>query len=230
MNDFIAFSSSDKMVELIKDNYRLLQVLSRFGIPMGFGDKTVGEVCRRNNVDINTFIAVINQMIDETRGTNENESISLPSLLEFLRKSHAYFLEFCLPAIRRKLLDAIKLNNEDISFLIIKLFDEYVSEIKAHMDEEEKTLFPYVVALCNGELEKRSAVVTYSEHHEDVGSKLKELKNIIIKYCPDDSKMNHLNAALYDIYRCEEELTGHCRVEDNLLIPAIKKLENKELF
>ena len=36
-----SYKSTDKMGDLICDNYTLLQVLSRFGIALGFGDKTV---------------------------------------------------------------------------------------------------------------------------------------------------------------------------------------------
>ena len=60
-----------------------------------------------------------------------------------------------------------------------------------------------------------------SKHHAKVGSKLNELKRIIIKYCPGESNANLLNAALYDIYRCEEELKSHCLIEDLLLLPAM---------
>ena len=40
------YRQTDKMVTLITDNYALLQVMSRFGIKIGFGDKTVEEVCQ----------------------------------------------------------------------------------------------------------------------------------------------------------------------------------------
>lgn len=44
-----------------------------------------------------------------------------------------------------------------------------------------------------------------------------ELKNIIIKYCPAKANENLLNAALFDIYACEEGLESHCKVEDYIL-------------
>ena len=44
------YESGDRMISLIRDNYDLLQVLGRFGINLGFGDKTVGEVCEGQGV------------------------------------------------------------------------------------------------------------------------------------------------------------------------------------
>ena len=42
----------DRMADLISENYFLIQVISRFGIKVGFGDKTVEQVCREFGVDI----------------------------------------------------------------------------------------------------------------------------------------------------------------------------------
>lgn len=67
----------------------------------------------------------------------------------------------------------------------------------------------------------------FSKHHDQVGERLTELKNIIIKYCPAKANTNVLNAALFDIYACEEGLESHCKVEDYLFVPAILKLERR---
>lgn len=216
------------MVSLIADDYRLIQVMSRFGIPMGFGDKSVEQVCADAGVDTDTFQTVVNFMIDGFNNFNTSSEISVESLLLFLRQSHVYFLEYCLPAIRRKLLDSIKMRSSDVSFLILKLFDEYVQEVTTHMNYEDETVFKYVGSILEGNPAGNYRITTYSDHHEQVGSKLKELKNIIIKYCPSDANTNLLNAALYDIYRCEEELESHCRLEDCLLVPAIMQLEERQ--
>ena len=209
------------MVALISNDYRLLHVLSRFGIPLGFSDKTIQQVCNDEGVDCDTFLTIVNFLNNECETVPPIETLSLESLLHYLKQSHIYFLEFYLPSIRRKLLDAITLKDSDVSFLIIKLFDEYVDGVKEHMEEEEKHLFKDVEALISKEKEDSGNFPVYSRHHEEVGSKLRELKNIIIKYCPPDSSVNLLNAALYDIYRCEEELAGHCKIEDFLLLPAL---------
>lgn len=213
------------MVSLIADNYRLIQVMSRFGIPMGFGDKTVAEVCSDNSVDCTTFLAVVNFVIDGFTNYDSHADVSVKALLHYLRQSHIYFLDYCLPAIRRKLLDGISLRSTDVSFLILKFFDEYMHEVRVHMEYEEETVFKYVNSLLNGETPENYKIATYSQHHDLVSLKLKELKSLIIKYCPTDAKTNLLNDALYDIYRCEDELESHCHVEDCMLVPAILKLE-----
>ncbi len=45
------YKSADKLSYVIANDYRLLQVMSRFGISLGFGEKTIMEVCRQCGVD-----------------------------------------------------------------------------------------------------------------------------------------------------------------------------------
>lgn len=215
----------DKMASLIAKDYRLLQVLSRFGISLGFGDKTIKEVCKETGVDCKTFLTIVNFINNDSQISEETLELSIESLLHYLKQSHVYFLEFCMPSIRRKLLDGIILRDSDVSFLILKLFDEYVDGVKEHMQEEENNLFQSIQSNPSASHIQNEMPAT-SKHHEKVGSKLKELKNIIIKYCPGEANANLLNAALYDIYRCEEELTSHCLIEDKLLLPALRLKSN----
>ena len=103
------YEADDKMISLIRDNYDLLQSLGSFGINLGFGDKTVQETCEDNHVDTYTFLAVVNFVVngyDERLMVNGewsmvNEKLSVPTLLHYLEASHAYFLDFQLPYIRR---------------------------------------------------------------------------------------------------------------------------------
>lgn len=221
------YTPDTKMFRLVSDDYRLLHVLSRFGIRMGFGDDTVREVCVRAGVDTFTFLSVVNYVINGYAERDELEKLHLPTLLGYLHHSHKYFLGFLLPAIRRKLLEGIRLRTSDISYLIIKFFDEYFTEVKAHMDSEESTVFRYVGDLISGGRIRNREVSTYSRHHKEVSSRLGELKKLILKYTPEDADANLLNSALYDIYRCEQELNSHCLVEDKLFVPAVRILEEK---
>ena len=59
MDNLQKYKPTDKMIDLISDNYSLLQVMSRFGLSLGFGDKTVKEVCELNGVDCRTFLIVV---------------------------------------------------------------------------------------------------------------------------------------------------------------------------
>uniref|UniRef100_UPI00402A2CFC LuxR C-terminal-related transcriptional regulator n=1 Tax=Prevotella sp. TaxID=59823 RepID=UPI00402A2CFC len=221
------YEASDKMISLIRDNYNLLQSLGSFGISLGFGDKTVKQVCDDQNVDTNTFLAVVNFTINGYREMDDVSRLSVPTLLQYLKASHDYFIGFQLPFIRKELADALD-ENDNLARLILKLYDEYSRSVTQHMKYEEKTVFPYVESLIAGKPMANYAIDMYSKHHGQESSKLRELKSIIIKYFPGDClRNNQLSATLYDIYNNEEWLALHAEVEDNIFIPAIKYLEEK---
>ncbi len=221
------YEASDKMISLIRDNYNLLQSLGSFGISLGFGDKTVKQVCDDQNVDTNTFLAVVNFTINGYREMDDVSRLSVPTLLQYLKASHDYFIGFQLPFIRKELADALD-ENDNLARLILKLYDEYSRSVTQHMKYEEKTVFPYVESLIAGKPMANYAIDMYSKHHGQESMKLRELKSIIIKYFPGDSlRNNQLSATLYDIYNNEEWLALHAEVEDKIFIPAIKYLEDK---
>lgn len=221
------YEPDDKMINIIQDNYNILQSLGCFGINLGFGDKTVREVCEEQQVDTYTFLAIVNFTINGYREYDDANRLSIPTLLQYLSASHAYFLEFQLPHIRKELVSSLD-ESDNLARLIIKIYDEYAHSITNHMRYEEKTVFPYIKALLAGETPSNYDIETFSKHHSQTDQKLRELKNIIIKYLPSDMLHNNqLSATLYDIYSHEEWLNHHEEVEDEILIPTIRHLERK---
>ena len=219
------YEADDKMISLIRDNYDLLQSLGSFGISLGFGDKTVQETCEDNNVDTYTFLAVVNYTINGYGEFESDEQISVPTLMHYLEASHAYFLDFQLPFIRKELQESLN-ENDSLAKLILRFYDEYAYEIRRHMKYEQKTLFPYVNTLLEGEPAKDYNVETFSKHHGAADKKLRELKLLIIKYLPQDGLHNNqLTATLHDIYDNKEWLRQHALVEDHIFVPAIRRLE-----
>jgi regulator of cell morphogenesis and NO signaling len=221
------YEADDKIIDLISDNYSMLQGLSAFGIRLGFGDKTVCEVCREQDVDCYTFLMVVNFLINGYTPKESDEKISVKTLLGYLQASHRYFIDFQLPSIRTKLEESLQ-KGDGLATLILRLYDEYAHDIRLHMKYEEKTLFPYVEALLRGEQTSGYNVDIFSKHHSDTKGKFQELKNIIIKYLPHNGLANNqLTATLYDIYNNEEWLLNHSNVEEILFVPAIRLLEQK---
>ena len=221
------YEADDKMIDLIGDNHSMLQGLSAFGLRLGFGDKTVRDICDEQGVDCHTFLTVVNFIINGYTPTDTDDKISVQTMLDYLRASHRYLLDFQLPSIRKKLEDSLD-QDDNLVALILRLYDDYAHDIRLHMKYEEKTLFPYVEALLRGEMRNDYNVDIFSKHHNDTTGKFHELKNIIIKYYPHDGLANNqLTATLFDIYNNEEWLCNHSNVEDVLFVPAIRALEKR---
>lgn len=215
------YKGTDKMCDLMgssgKSNTidpQVLQLINRFGLPLGVGDKTIATVCEENGIDCATLLAVVNFAIQGV--ATPTEMIDVPTLRRYLGNAHTYFVDFQLPRIRQELLEAINLADTDtqIPLLIIRFFDEYVQEIRAHIQHENELSFE-----C------------HASDDEHITMKATELKNLIIKYYPHSNLNNSraheqnrlLYAALHDIYQFESELALHCAIEDEIMIPAIER-------
>ena len=232
------YKPTDKMSDLICENYALLQVLSRFGVSLGFGDKSVQEVCSMNGVDCTTFLAVVNFLTEENNRMQDHVTgLSVPALMDYLQRAHSYFLDFQLPTIRRKLIKAIDFNcdgyilkDSDFDTLknaIMTVYEGQTYIVRKHMEYENEKVFTYVRGLLNGERSAQYNIGVFARHHDQINAKLTELKNIIIKYYPANGDNQLLNATLFDIFSCEEDLASHNRVEDFIFVPAIMELEKE---
>ena len=219
------YKGTDKMAQIICTDPSLLQVMTRFGMSLGFGDDNVMQVCSRQGVDCRTFLTIINFVSQKHAHIEENAELSVMALLDYLKQSHKYFLEFALPGIRKKLAEAIAIpSRQELAELMLRFFDDYMAEVRRHMEYEEQEVFPFVERLVDGQRGDAGKFSTFSEHHDPVAEKLNELKNIIIKYYPSNGCNNQLNAVLFDIFSCERELQSHCKIEDYLFVPAVKNL------
>ncbi|MCM1490942.1 MAG: LuxR C-terminal-related transcriptional regulator [Muribaculum sp.] len=217
-----SYSRHDSLRDIITDNNDILMVLSRFDISLGFGDNSVEQTCRDNNVDIDTFLAVIN-IISGKRW--EAYKISLPSLIGYLRKSHEHFIDYSLPLIKKMLIEGIhQTTPSEISIHIMNFFDNYVAEVRKHMEYENNVIFKHVENLIGGNLEDRLKVSEFSHSHEHTAGKLDDLKELFVyQYNQQNNEM--INNALYQIIRCGKDLVEHCNIENKLLFPNITLLE-----
>lgn len=216
------FQSNNKMCDLMGvvgtpygSDGQVLQLLNRFGISMGVGEKTIAAVCDEQDIDCETFLAIVNYAINKE--IQSEPQIDIDTLHRYLENAHAYFLNFQLPRIRQELLQALNLAQGEnrVPLMIIQYFDEYVQEIRAHIEHEKEH--------------------SYEQHEYDdkhVAAKARELKNLIIKYYPKDQEtkgerheghMQLLYAVLHDLHHFEQELALHCAIEDEIMLPAITK-------
>lgn len=230
------YKETDRMGDIICDDYRILQVISRFGLTLGFGDHTVGETCAAAGVDAPTFLAVVNFIRANGRVSNMSDlvdSVSLSALMKYLHRSHDYFVKFRLPAIRRKLIEAIDCSvRNQIAFLILKFYDEYAAEVGRHMEYEDKYIHTYVRDLMSGKKTDPDVNIhklshQHHDNHAQIEKSLSELKSIIIKYYPNDSNAQLLNEVLMDLFMTEEDLFSHCHLEDTLFLEAVVQLEDE---
>lgn len=217
------FSSNDTVVDLIAEDYNIVPLLSRFSIPLGFGDKSIAEVCGGAGIDPDIFLLIVNFTL--TGKIEPAKPSYATGIIDFLLNSHSYFLSYKLPHIRNNLLAALDAHHSDINPAIVHFFDDYVEHVRKHFAYEERNVFPYVRALAGGNKPASSySIERFSIHHDRIAEKLSELKNIILRYYTT-SLPNLMYDVLVDLYTAEKDLQSHNDIENLILIPLVRGME-----
>lgn len=231
MTQGILFSEKMKLVDLIHVNYRLLLVLPRFGIKLGFGDKNVAEVCRRHDVPLHLFLLVCNVFtFDEYwPGKAELSSFPVDGLIRYLHNSHDYYSSDRIPKIYAELEELTVQFEERQHKLLIRFLDDYRNEVVNHLNYEETVVFPYIRQLLAGEQPKSYHIDQFEENHSNIEDKLNDLKNIIIKYLPNNCSEDLQTDLLFNLFLLEDDLNKHNQIEDRILVPLVEQLEKRSL-
>jgi regulator of cell morphogenesis and NO signaling len=228
-----------KMAEVIHADYHLLLILSRFGINLGFGDKSVRQVCKEYGIDVEFFLEIVNTYHLKNYFPKRNlQRFSLNLIVGYLRKSHDYYLKIKIPQVALLLnqISAVPDAMGQPFQLIDRFFNEYKNELEVHIQREEDKVYPYVFMVENAFLKKdpSSDIVNhirqysmddYESEHDNVEDKLLDLKNILIKYLPVPVDSNLSQAVLFELFRLEADLRDHARMEDKILVPKVKYME-----
>lgn len=206
------YKASDKICDLMSHEEDAIQIISRFGLEMGVGEQTIEQGCEAHDVHTPTFLAIVNYKVFHQRVIPAD--IDIPTLQRYLRNAHTYFLDFRLPRLRRSLIEAIIPADPTtkIPGLILRCYDEFVEEIRTHIEHENEGL--------------------YDEHEHDdqrITDKLTEIKNLIIKYYPtpepateEGGKITYmLISVMSELWHTEQDFSDHCAIEDDILRPAI---------
>lgn len=206
------YKANDKICDLMSHEEDAIHIISRFGIGMGVGEQTIAEACAIHGVHTPTFLAIINYKVFKHKALPTE--VDLPTLQQYLRNAHSYFLDFRLPYLRRAIIEAIipADPSSKIPMLILRCYDEFVEEIRTHIEHENEGLI--------------------EEHVLDdqrITDKLTEIKNLIIKYYPSEN-VSQKGIATYtlihvmsDLWHTEQDFADHCAIEDEILRPALSQ-------
>ena len=214
------FTGRMKMADMIASNYDLILMLPRFGIPLGFGDKSVKEVCREYGVDENFFLTVCNiYSFDDFQPDDEELSrIENRLVVEHLQASHRYYIEERLPHLQHHLDRIADGAGEQSAAILKKYFSDYCREVRDHVRREERNLVQMLDALRNGS--GKSVSEHYQKSHDNIKDKLGDLTQIIYKYIPGERLNEEMMELVFDIMQLSRDLEKHATIEELLLMPT----------
>jgi regulator of cell morphogenesis and NO signaling len=215
-------------------------VVNRFGISLGFGEKTVKTVCTEQGIDGEFFLTILNAFSNENYFPQKTlQTFNVLTIVNYLRKTHSYYIETQVPIIEGQINTLMRRSSKRNRTLrlVKKFFLEYKKELLAHLKREETITFPHIVRVYGlyhskgsavpEEILSRYSMKVYEEEHDNVDDKLYDLKNILIKYIHGEFDETVCNAIIFELFRLEKDIKDHTRIEENILRPVVIEMEKK---
>ncbi|MDO5664685.1 MAG: hypothetical protein Q4G63_05445 [Bacteroidia bacterium] len=212
-----------KLFDLIEENPSLLLMMQHFDIDFRVGDSTIEQLCKKKGISEKLFMSVANLYNGFKPKENPINSIhDLKQIVEFLRNSHNYYREDKYPQISSYIKQLQKNHPEKELKLLEKFFNEYFAEVIDHLDYEDNIAFPYFIELINNNESVKKNLYSakeYGEHHTDIELKIKDIKNLLLKYVAINDDLNLRRKLLFSLCELEYDLYIHSLIEETILIP-----------
>lgn len=202
------------------------------GIPLGFGEKSIGQLCEEHRVSEALFLLIsrVYCQDDYYPTANELQQCPMTDIIQYLITSHKDYLENKLPHIEHHLNTLLEPMDKKYSTLISNFYAEFRKEVEKHFEYEEKVIFPYLRQIISEQEATESATYqknTFNQQHDDIEDTLNDLSNLLLKYIPAEISPVERVDMLLDMYALSSDIAKHAMMEDRILVPYIQLLESK---
>jgi regulator of cell morphogenesis and NO signaling len=233
--------TSETLGEIAAKDLRKAQVFKKYGLDFCCGGKkTVQEACAEKGLDVTRVeqeLALTGKQKD-ARPIPYNDW-SPGFLADYIVNTHHSYVRKNLPDIRAYALKVMRVHGARHPELktVYELVEQIHIELDAHLDIEEKILFPFIkaLALAGQNLRLREELPFTAENpirrmeveHETVGKALASVRVLTNNYTlPEDACASY--SLLYRMLEeFEEDLHLHVHLENNILFPKTLELEEQ---
>tara|TARA_Y100000385_G_C13083834_1_gene635353 strand:+ start:1094 stop:1813 length:720 start_codon:yes stop_codon:yes gene_type:complete len=222
----------------------IVHLFSRFNIGSD-STKKLNEICYEDEININLLVDLINCYNDLSYlEKTKFDDYSISDLIDYLEKSHLYYLDKRIPEIEQSLHKLSLQESFSFNFIFIKFFKEYKKEIISHFKTEDEILFPFCKILerylqFNSQedfiyiLENRKIVCNLMDQHRKNKDDVDDLQKLLIRYSPNSKKLSYFEIFLNQMSVFQKDLKIHAEIEENVLMDKIyinlKALELKNV-
>lgn len=225
-------TSDTPLSAALEQHPTLIPLVSRFGIRLGLGDKSVAAVCADHQIDAGFMLTLMNTyLFEEYFPEQKLKSFHVSQLVDYLSKTNAYYLHYQLPNIERHLGSLIAsggAGNRNLA-LLGKFFAGFKQSLTAAIDYDTHEWFPYCLALSGGNAANGAKKVPVSgvsdgEEEDPAVSQLRDMRNIMVRHLSGEYNDNLAYAVIFAVGSIERDIRQHNRIRNRILTPVIDAL------
>jgi len=187
------------------------------------------------------FIATLLRVFEEKLfNAREFDPFSLELIVDYIQRTHIYYLEKKLPEIEQSilLLSGHYGSQHPILIALQNFFRLYVQDLSEHIQAEETYLLPYIEQLREAGhtpadfsrflIARRDySIDRFLNDHHDTEDELKNIRQTIRLYAPPQDNESLYRILLMQLQVFEQDLCVHAHIEEEVLIPKAQQLEKE---
>jgi regulator of cell morphogenesis and NO signaling len=226
------------VADVVSENIKTAHVFKKYGIDFCCGGGiTIDKACEKKNLDYSQLKEELLKVDDAPKAYNYN-SWKLDFLIDHILNIHHAYVEESIPLILQYSNRVAEVHGHHYTEVlkINTLFNEAANELASHMKKEENILFPYIKSLLQTEIAKEplnspsfgsinNPITMMEMEHEAVGDIFKEIARLTNNYTPPEDACNTFRALYAKLDEFEQDLHQHIHLENNILHPKAKQLE-----
>lgn len=225
--------------ELVAKDFRTAEVFRKHKIDFCCGGGiSLKAASEKKNIDVAALINELETITEVKTSLDNYNTWNLSFLADYIVNTHHAYLKAKLPEICFYANKVARVHGDRHPELLQIL--EHVlnvnDEMLAHMEKEERVLFPFIKALetatnAKQNLEKPSfgtvenPIKVMISEHESAGNEMEEIQKLTTDFTPPDDACTTYRVFFQNLDAFQQDLHKHVHLENNILFPKALSLE-----
>lgn len=203
------------------------------------GNRTLESICSKRALDLKELVASLETLANHSPNRSASWiNAPLDKLIQHIVTQHHNFCRQESDRLLSLLDKVVAQHGADHPEMeeARRLFTMLSRELSTHMNKEEQILFPFIELLDRARDSTRPMPAAFlgsldnpiqfmTEDHDDAGVLSKQIRTITRNYAVPHSACNSYRALLQGLAEFERDLHVHVHLENNVLFPRARDLE-----
>ena len=230
-----------KVGEVVAENFHAAKVFESHGLDFCCGGKrTIEDACKTKGVDTDSLLAELEKLNANNPSSTHFDKWEADFLTDYIINNHHAYVNNAVSTIEHHLQKVVSAHGAKHPEVcgIESIFTELKNELLEHMAKEERMLFPYIKKLSfaiKNSIEMPAApfgsvdnpIKVMESEHDNAGLLLKKINALSDSYTPPQDACATFRVLYGEFREFEEDLHVHIHLENNVLFPKAKTMEEK---
>ena len=224
------YTKEDKMSEVIFAHPSALTLLNRFGIFLGVGDSTIGNICRNKGLDSNFFLLILNTYLNEDYFPEKRFApADIPLIADYLARAADYYVNYQLPNIERhfNFLERSSQNGNNNLLLLKRFFLEMRAQLLQNIECDRTIRFPLLLRYAAGNISFDSKNINElkpltEDVQFEIEDKLQDLLTFFVIHLSGEYDHNLCHAVVEAVFMLERDVCQNNRIRRRILLPSLQ--------